>query len=79
MVATLTPMEMFDELVRLGYVVPANVDPAGWMMPTAYVSVPTSTAFVTPPINEPHSKAKPDAKLGTRTQRNTKRNKRPKR
>ena len=51
MTAALTPMEMFNELVRLGYVVPANFDPAGWMMPTAYISVPTSTAFTMPPIN----------------------------
>ena len=73
--AEMTPMEMFEDLIRRGYVVPANVDPASWMMPTAYISVPTSTAFVTPPVGELQSKALPDAKLGSRPQRDNKRKK----
>lgn len=79
MTGTLTPMQMLDDLIQRGYVVPATVDPAAWMMPTAYVSVPTSTAFVTPPISDPQSKAKPNAKLGLRPKGNQKRNKRSKR
>lgn len=44
-------VEMFNELVRLGYVTPATVEPSGNMMPTAYIRVPTGLAFSTPPMN----------------------------
>ena len=45
-----TPMEMFNELIRMGFVVPAATEPSDLMEPTAYITVPTSLAFVTPPI-----------------------------
>jgi hypothetical protein len=44
-------VEMFSELVRIGYVTPARVDPSGAMMPTAQIRVSTGLAFSTPPMN----------------------------
>lgn len=75
----LNSIEMFDELVSRGYVIPANVEPASWMEPTAYVTVPTSTAFVTPPVGGMDAKVTRNAKLGSRSKRDTKGNKRSKR
>lgn len=75
----LTHIEMFDELVRRGYVVPANIDPASWMMPTAYLNVPTTTAFVTPPIAKLQQLEDINAKLGTRSKRDSRRKRQPKR
>lgn len=68
----LTAPEMFDELMRYGAFTTANTDPAAWMEPTAYVSVPTSLTFVTPPIIAEASREGKDAKLGARPKRNTK-------
>lgn len=79
MVGNPTPIQMFDELIQRGAVTPAAVDPGWWTMPTAYVSVPTFTAFVTPPISETSAGAGSDAKLGSRPKRNPKRKRRSKR
>ncbi len=77
MTASKTPVEMYNEMIRLGFIVPAVIDPYGLMAPTAYISVPTTLAFATPPIEG--SKAKTDAKLGSRSKRNSRRDKRSKR
>lgn len=66
-------IEMFGELVNLGYVTPATVDPSGAMMPTAYIRVPTGLAFATPPMNKTPPARSKNAKLERRTQRNIKR------
>ena len=79
MAASLTPTEMFNELVRRGFVTPASIDPAWWMMPTAYVSVPTATAFFSPPISAADQEPESDAKLGLRVEGNQKRNRRSRR
>jgi hypothetical protein len=42
--------EMYNELVSMGYAVPSNLEPTDLMTPTAYISVPTALAYVTPPI-----------------------------
>ncbi len=47
----LTPVEMLNELIASGYITLANVDPSGLLTPTAYVSVPSSLAFYTPPVS----------------------------
>jgi hypothetical protein len=75
----MTPTEMFTELVRMGYATPATIEPSRWMVPTAYVSVPTSLAFFTPPISLPSSKDIKNAKLGSRPKRDSKRKRRPRR
>jgi len=69
----LTPVEMFDELMSQGVFTPANADPSSWMEPTAYVTVPTGLAFVTPPIvAEDDPRERKDAKLGVRPKGNKK-------
>lgn len=67
----LTPVEMFNELVQRGYIVPAASDPIGSMIPTAYISVPTAYGYTTPPISL--NQGKQDAKLGSGPKRNSKR------
>ena len=69
----LTAPEMFEELMSQGVFTPANADPSSWMEPTAYVTVPTGLAFVTPPIVTEHQGERKDAKLGARPKGNTKR------
>lgn len=71
-----SPVEMFNELVHMGYIVPADVDPDGLYEPTAYVGVGTTLAFETPPIPLLDQLGGSNAKLGSRTQRNQKRKKR---
>ena len=73
-----TPMEMFNELIRMGFVVPAATEPSDLMEPTAYITVPTSLAFVTPPIPPliPEEKHQ-DAALGQRPKGNPKGKRRP--
>lgn len=68
--AKMTPVDMFNELVRLGYVVPASSDPNSMMVPTAYVSAPSYLAFSTPPVHQQKEKAPAHAKLGARRKRN---------
>ena len=65
--ADITALEMFNRLVSMGYATPANVEPSVYTMPTAYVSVPTTLAFATPPvsISEPVGGSQ-NAKLGPR-------------
>jgi hypothetical protein len=68
-----TPVEMFNELIELGYIVPGEVEPDGMMEPTAYISAPTTLAFATPPVPELQWEqvgGKANAKLGRRSQRN---------
>jgi hypothetical protein len=70
-----TPMEMFAELTQWGFVRPARIEPTSLMVPTGYISVPTTLAFASPPIpgvGRPAVGTK-DAKLGTRSKRNSKR------
>jgi hypothetical protein len=72
-------MEMFGELIRMGHAVPASIEPSNLMVPTAYISVPTTLLFTTPPklptLGE-EKKIATNAKLANRSQRNRKRNKR---
>lgn len=68
----MTPVEMFNELVKLGYVTAATFDPSRLMVPTAYVSVPTAMAFYTPPTHTAE-KDSVGAKLDARPKRNPKR------
>ncbi len=69
-----TPMEMFDELVQRGFIRPACVEPTSLMVPTAYISVPTTLAFASPPIPGVGKPAMGtlNAKLGSRHKRNPK-------
>jgi len=69
----MSAIEMFSELIRLGHIVPASVDPSSLMMPTAYVSLPSALAFSTPPMQTSASKDGRNAKLGVRVKRNSKR------
>jgi hypothetical protein len=73
-----TPMEMFNELVVMGHVVPASVEPSSLMAPTAYISVPTTLVFSTPPkLPTLGTKETPaNAKLAKRSARNPKRTRR---
>ena len=48
--SVLSALEMFNDLVSRGLVVPAAVAPARLKAPTAYITVPTVLAFSTPPI-----------------------------
>ena len=71
---------MFTELVRRGFVVAAAREPSLLREPTAYVNVPTTLAFSTPPVGGGTRKVgKANAKLGLRSKRNTKRKGRAKR
>lgn len=78
--AHLTAIEMYSKLISMGYVAPGKVEPSIHMMPTAYVQVPTSLAFATPPIplSLDTGEAK-DAKLGSRSKGNKQGKKRAKR
>jgi hypothetical protein len=74
-----TPMEMFSELVQMGHIVPASIEPSSLMAPTAYVSVPTTLVFATPPklpVLGAEKKVTANAKLAARPRRNSKRIKR---
>jgi hypothetical protein len=75
-----TPTEMFNELMQMGHVIPASIEPSSLMVPTAYISVPTTLVFSTPPRLPVlgAEKVPANAKLGKRPKRNSKRNKRPK-
>lgn len=66
--AQLSAVEMFGELVRQGYFVPASVEPSAATMPTAYVNAPTSLAFATPPIHTMILAGTQNAKLEPRSQ-----------
>ena len=72
-------VEMYKELIQLGYVRPSDVQPSGLMMPTAYITVPTSTTYFTPPLPKAEGQEKADAKLGIRIKRNFKRKRRTRR
>lgn len=72
-------VEMYDKMVRDGLIVPSPVEPSAWMAPTAYFSVPTSTVFVTPPVGGVSTEEAQNAKLGSRSKRDSKGKKRPKR
>ena len=73
----LSPQEMYREMTRQGWVVPANIEPNAWMMPTAYLDIPTSTAFFTPPVVAVAREE--NAKLAPRSAGNPKGNRRSKR
>jgi hypothetical protein len=82
MVNAKTPVEMFNDLVQMGYVTPATIEPTIWMEPTAYVAVPSNLAFATPPVQAGGGVApggKTSAKLGSRPKGNRKRTGRSKR
>ena len=66
-----TPVEMFNELVQMGHITPALIDPSNLMMPTAYISVPTTLVFSTPPKLPVlgAEQATTNAKLGKRLKR----------
>ena len=70
------PVEMFNELVQMGYLIPANLEPTNLMTPTAYISVPTALVFVTPPVLVSQEKGgSANAKLGSRSKGNKKKKK----
>ena len=68
-----TPMQMFEELVQGGFIRPRHLEPSSLMVPTAYISVPTTLAFASPPIPVGTPGGNENAKLGPRTKRNPKR------
>lgn len=79
MTLPMTPVEMFNELVRLGYARSGRVEPSRLREPTAYITVPTTLAFSTPPVPklEPGPQGvRSNAKLGRSPKRNPKRKKR---
>ena len=43
-----TPVEMFNELIALGYIMPADTDPSDFG--SAYFTPITTLAFETPPV-----------------------------
>ena len=47
---TMTPIEMLDELIRLGYVTPVH-DHSQLTMPSAYHNVPSVTTSDTAPLD----------------------------
>ena len=72
------PVQMYDELTRLGYVTPATMEPFGISEFTDYVDFHTTLAFTTPEVPL-WNQVKPgveNAKLGSRVKGNTKRKKR---
>jgi hypothetical protein len=73
----MTPIEMFNELVRQGYIVQGTVDPSRLREPTAYISVPTALASVFPPIQPAQVSTKQErtsnAELGSDNKGNRKR------
>lgn len=74
--AKMTATEMFDELIRMGYVTPVDEDPISLLGPSAYISVPTVTSYSTPPVPElAPTTGNANAKLGPRPKRNSKRKK----
>ena len=68
---TMTALEMFNELVAKGFIVSAPIEPSRRMIPTAYVSVPTSTGYFSPPVHVGDKKRQSNAKLGKNRKRNT--------
>lgn len=54
----MTPVEMYNDLVQKGYVVPANIEPSAFYAPTAYISVPSVISIFTPPVSDPIVKKK---------------------
>ena len=63
----LTPLEMLTRLISMGYATPATIEPSAHTMPTAYVTVPTTLAFATPPVSLSEGVGGPqNAKLGSR-------------
>lgn len=68
-------VEMFNELVRLGYIVPSDLEPSELHTPTAYISVPTTLAFATAPVAIEGTGSAKNAKLVARPKRNKKRKK----
>ena len=69
--STKSPVEMYNEMVRIGLITPAVTEPSAHMAPSAYISGPSMLAFATPPIAKPVEAT--DAKLESRTKRNSKR------
>ena len=66
-------VEMFNELVSLGYVTPAEIDPDGIFEPAGYVGVTTTLAFETPPVPLSAPLQGPEnAKLESRSKRDKK-------
>jgi hypothetical protein len=75
-----TPMEMYEELVQRGFITPGRTEPTNLMVPTAYISVPTTLAFVSPPISVGVGSGElKNAKLEPRSKRNPKGKRRAKR
>lgn len=75
-----TPVEMYEELVQRGFVTPGRTEPTSLMVPTAYISVPTTLAFSSPPTSVGvGTGGMQHAKLGPRPKGNPKRKKRSKR
>lgn len=66
-------VEMFNELIQLGYIVPENSGELNFDSPTAYADLPTTLAFNTPAIPTGVKEKKPHAKLVARSKRNPKR------
>jgi hypothetical protein len=77
MADTMTPVEMFNELVRLGYIIPSTIEPSRLREPTAFISVPTMLAAASPPIQVAPTATRQgrtsNAELGSSGKRNTKR------
>jgi hypothetical protein len=71
-----TVLEMYAEMVGRGYAVPAPTEPSRLNTPTAYVSLPTTLAFATPPIQAVQKAKASDAKLGVSPKRNATRKRR---
>ncbi len=69
----MTPVEMYNELVQMGYVVPASIEPNAMMTPTAYISVPSTLNFFTPPVSVSPKKEGKNAELGLRAKGNLER------
>ena len=59
----MSPVEMFNELLRQGYVVPIAIDQNTMTMPSLYRSVPTMTTAGTVAISSSGELAQ-DAELG---------------
>ena len=70
-------VEMFNEMIQLGYIHPTDVEPSELLTPTGYITVALGLAFTTPslPSNQEMGIA-PNAQLEPRPTRNKKRKRR---
>lgn len=77
----MTPVEMFNELIRRGYITPGPSEPSRLSEPTGYISVPTMLAAASPPVKlapvETKQGRTSNAQLGSDSKRNPKRKRRP--